>query len=60
MGLVAKHFASQVQRCTRWATEQVYNVKKDTYRADSVMWNVLVYNSCTIEKLFQGYIIDLK
>ncbi len=28
MGLVPEHFASQVQCCTRWATEQVYYVRK--------------------------------
>ncbi len=55
--LIPECFTLQLKCCNRWATEQVYYIKKAHYAID--IWFkhqiILVYKSCTVVKVFWGH-----
>ncbi len=58
-GLVPKYSASQVQCCTRWATEQVYYLRKAIHM-ELVMWcKCENKKKCPMAKVFRGHNIVL-
>ncbi len=55
--LIPERFTLQLKCCNRWATEQVYYIKKAHYAIDISFKHqiILVYKSYTVVKVFWGH-----